>query len=42
MTLSYQMPLENVQSYDASGGKGVCSNHQSAVIWGEGFGQIVM
>jgi len=42
MTLSYQMPLGNVQSYDASGGRGVCSNRQSVVIWGEGFGQIII
>jgi len=28
MILSYQMPLGNVQSYDASGGRGVCSNRQ--------------
>jgi len=38
MTLSYQMPLGIVQSYDTLGKKGGegCSNCQSAVISGGG------
>jgi len=42
MTLSYEMPLGNVQSYDASGRKGGLLKPQSTVILGEGFGQIVI